>query len=96
MAAQVHSRSDCALCNAELVFLAGDPTVGYEDILPLEGGPSTLVEHTSQRCDFHRFLTPDSTRHVLPGNADWADQSLINSQPRLRAQRWVRTDPAAD
>jgi hypothetical protein len=93
MAARVHGRSDCAECGAALVFLAGDPSVGYEDIEPVEGGARTLVEHTTQRCEFHRFLTPELGRHVLPGNADWLTGTPIGpSQAKLRYQRWIRED----
>ena len=60
---------------AELVFLLGDPSVPYEDIDPLEGGPRTLVEHGELRCDFHQFLTPRPGRHTLPGNANWHDKA---------------------
>ena len=53
----------------------------------------TSSEHTTQRCEFHRFLTPEPGRHVLPGNADWLTGAPVGpSQPRLRYQRWVRED----
>jgi len=71
------------------VHLAGDPTVRYEEIIPSDGGPDTLVEHTEQRCQFHQFLTPTPGRHTLPGNASWPDGTLLNSRG---AARWVRTD----
>jgi hypothetical protein len=79
------------------VFLTGDPSVGYEDILPLDQDQRTLVEHTDQRCAFHRFLTPDPAHHVLPGNANWLDKTLATpQQSALRYQRWVRTDDHSD
>lgn len=90
--AREHSRSRCVLCDAELVFLVGDPTVGYEDIHPIEGGPRTLVEHTDERCRFHQFLTPSAEHHTLPGNASWLDKVPINPPRRQRFGRWVRTD----
>jgi hypothetical protein len=97
MAPRVHHHADCAACGARLVYLAGDPSVGYEDIEPSDGGRRTLVEHTDQRCAFHLFLTPDPARHVLPGNADWLTKNPVTgpepTQTRLRYQRWTRTDP---
>jgi hypothetical protein len=97
MGPRVHYRGDCSACGAALVFLAGDPSVGYEDIEPSDGGARTLVEHTDQRCGFHRFLTPDPARHVLPGNADWLTGAPSAGEPparsRLRYERWSRTDP---
>ena len=97
MGPRVHHRADCTACAAALVFLAGDPSVGYEDIEPSDGGAPTLVEHTNQRCEFHRFLTPDPARHVLPGNTDWLTKKPAagpeSPRSRLRYQRWVRTDP---
>jgi hypothetical protein len=89
MTAREHHRSRCPHCDAELVYLAGDPTVAYEDIDPLEGGTATLVEHTDQRCKFHQFLTPTPGRHTLPGNANWLDKSLINTPA---GARWIRSD----
>jgi len=74
------------------VHLAGDPSVPYEDIDPIEGGPRVLVEHTRQRCDFHQFLTPDPANHTLPGNASWLDKTPVDRPRRPRFQRWVRTD----
>ncbi len=69
--------------------------MGYEEIDPIEGGTHTLVEHTTQRCEFHRFLTPEPGRHVLPGNADWLTGEPVEpGQSRLRYRRWVREDPA--
>jgi hypothetical protein len=96
MAPRVHHHADCAACGAPLLYLAGDPSVGYEDIEPSDGGTRTLVEHTDQRCAFHRFLTPGPEHHVLPGNADWLTQTPTSggapAQSRLRNQRWTRTD----
>jgi hypothetical protein len=89
MAPRVARRSRCSVCEAELVHLAGDPSVGYEDIDPLEGGPRTLVEHDRKRCDLHVFLTPAPGRHTLPGNADWATG---NPLPTGRIRRWQRDD----
>lgn len=48
--ATIHHRSRYAECGAELVHLAGDPSVPYEEIYPAEGGPRTLREHTDERC----------------------------------------------
>jgi hypothetical protein len=89
VAPREHRRSRCSLCDAELVYLAGDPTVPFEDIDPIDGGPRTLVEHSDQRCKFHQFLTPTPGQHALPGNANWLDKSLIDSP---RRPRWIRTD----
>jgi hypothetical protein len=92
MAPIEHHRSRCPDCGAELVHLVGDPSVPYEDIDPIEGGPRVHVEHTDERCRFHRFLTPEPGRHVLPGNANWLDKSLISKSRGPVYQRWVRTD----
>lgn len=96
MASVEHHRSICPDCRARLVHLAGDPSVSYEDIDPIEGGPRVHVEHTDERCRFHQFLTPQPGRHVLPGNTNWLDKSLI-SEPRGPVhERWIRTDPDGD
>lgn len=92
MASIEHHRSVCADCDAALVFLAGDPSVPYEDIDPIDGGPRTYVEHTDERCQFHQFLTPDPRNHVLPGNADWVTQRPVNQPTKPRFGRWVRVD----
>lgn len=90
--AAIDHQSRCSECAAHLVHLAGDPSVPYEDIDPIEGGPPVLMEHTEERCQFHQFLTPDSRNHTLPGNASWIDKSLISQPRKPRYQRWVRTD----
>ncbi|WP_028927950.1 hypothetical protein [Pseudonocardia acaciae] len=89
MAPRVHHRANCRLCDGQLVFLVGDPSVPYEEIEPSDGGPDTLVEHTEQRCEFHRFLTPAPGRHVLPGDANWIDRSHVAGSS---GPRWTRTD----
>ena len=71
------------------MFLAGDPTVPYEEIDPSDGGPRTLDEHTDQRCKFHQFLTPAPGRHTLPGDANWLDRSPVTGSA---GPRWIRTD----
>ena len=93
MVAAVHSRSECPSCGAALVFLVGDPAVGYEDIVPSDSELPTLVEHSELRCRFHLFLTPGANNHVLPGNADWITKEPIDTgDAHLRYQRWIRTD----
>jgi len=87
-----HHQSQCPDCDAHLVHLAGDPSVPYEDIDPSDGGPRVLVEHTAQRCQFHQFLTPDPRNHVLPGNANWLDNTLVDQPRKPRFRRWERTD----
>lgn len=89
MAPTAHSRSLCSSCGTELVHLAGDPSVSYEEISPIDGSPDTLVEHTEQRCQFHQFLTPTPGRHTLPGNASWPDHTVLNTPS---GARWIRTD----
>ncbi|GAA5154478.1 hypothetical protein GCM10023321_26350 [Pseudonocardia eucalypti] len=88
--ATIDHRSQCGECQAQLVHLVGDPSVPYEDIEPLEGGPPTLVEHTEERCQFHQFLTPDPRNHVLPGNAAWLTKRATDQPRKLRFRRWVR------
>lgn len=84
--ATIHHRSRCPECRAVLLHLEGDPTVPYEDIDPLEGGPSTLVEHTGERCRFQRFLSP-------PDPALWAPGTRRENRPaKPRYERWLRTD----
>ncbi len=92
MAATEHHRSRCAACGADLVHLAGDPSVPYEDVDPVEGGPRVHVEHSEQRCEFHQFLTPDPRNHVLPGNAEWSSKALVAQPRKPRFRRWERTD----
>lgn len=93
MVAAVHSRSECPSCGAGLVFLVGDPAVGYEDIVPSDSELPTLIEHSELRCRFHLFLTPGPNNHLLPGNADWMTKEPIDTgDAHLRYQRWVRTD----
>jgi hypothetical protein len=96
MARIEHHRSRCAGCEAELVYLIGDPSVPYEDVEPIDGGPMVHIEHTEQRCRFHQFLTPCPGKHVLPGNANWLDKSLVDQPGSLRYGRWVRTDGRVD
>lgn len=67
----------------------GDPSVSYEDVDPSDGGPRTLLEHTEQRCRFHRFLTPGPGSHTLPGNANWLDKKPTNNPA---GPRWMRSD----
>ena len=92
MAPIEHHRSRCPNCAAELVHLAGDPSVPYEDVDPIEGGPRVHVEHTERRCQLHQFLTPDPRNHVLPGNAKWLGNDLVDQPRKPRFQRWVRTE----
>lgn len=92
MAAVEHHRSRCTACDAELVYLAGDPSVPYEDIDPIDGGPRVHVEHTDERCRFHQFLTPAPGAHVLPGNANWLDKKLVSGPRGPVGRRWERTD----
>jgi hypothetical protein len=54
----------CAMCTAPLKYLVGDPTP-YELIDPLEGGPMALIPHDEERCQFHRFLTPELSSVLL-------------------------------
>lgn len=84
--ATIHHRSHCSGCAAELVHLAGDPSVPYEDIEPLEGGPRTLREHTKERCDFHRFLSPPDPSLYRP------DVPPEARPPKPWFERWVRED----
>lgn len=82
----VHHRSRCSECAAELVHLAGDPSVPYEEIDPVEGGPRTPREHTEQRCRFYQFLSP-------PNPALFRPEVPPEDRPRKpRFERWVRED----
>lgn len=83
--ATIHHRSRCEQCRAELLHLVGDPTVPYEDIDPIEGGPPALIEHTTERCQFHQFLSPPGGDGLLTA------QAAARSRP-LRFERWVRRD----
>lgn len=90
--ATIQHRARCEQCRAELVHLTGDPAVPYEDIVPSDGGPRTLIEHTDERCQFHQFLTPDPRNHVLPGNADWVTLRPVDQPRKPRFRRSVRED----
>lgn len=79
-----HHRDVCAACRAKLVYLSGDPAVPYEQIDPSDGGVRTLVEHTTERCTFHQFLTSDYEPFTIPGREP--------RPTRARYQAWRRTD----
>jgi hypothetical protein len=76
----------------------------YELIDPLEGGPKALVPHTDERCQFHRFLTPEiesleiETLEIEPDARDSLTKGhqsraeIISPRPSIRLERWVRTD----
>lgn len=86
----------CTTCTASLSYLVGDVTP-YELIDPLEGGPKALVPHTDERCRFHRFLTPDPRPERPPAGpagkrALIAGAAATSAGPRVRFERWVRTD----
>lgn len=78
----------CAACTAALSYLVGDATP-YELIDPLEGGPKALIPHTDERCRFHRLLTPELGP---PHLSQKTKPEMISPRPRIRLERWVRTD----